>query len=150
MKKISGLLMIALLITGNAISQNTKAPQQVKDAFKQKFPDAKNVSWEMEEGEWEAEFKKDTDSYSATFSEEGKWKETEKEITEKQVPETPMKALKAKYGDAEIEEISRVESEDGISYEFEIEQNEQVTEVLIDANGKILKEKKETEDDDEN
>lgn len=143
--KISGLVIGLILISCN---QKTEVSQKAKEAFKNKFPEAKNVSWEMEEENvWEAEFKMNGQLYSANFNNDGEWKETEIEIEEIDLPIAVEDALKSKYPEVEIEEFSKVESESGTSYEVEFKENESTREVVFDSDGNVIQSK--TSDDDE-
>lgn len=151
LKIISGVFLVTALFafaTGGG-----KAPQKVKEAFAKKFPTAKKVKWEKENGtEWEAEFKMNSVEYSANFLEDGTWKETEHEIEEKDIPQNVKASLASSFPGYEMEEAEISESENGTVYEFEIEKGETEMEVAIDASGKIVKQEvkkdKDKEDND--
>jgi uncharacterized membrane protein YkoI len=116
-----------------------KVPQKVKDAFTQKFPDAKSVKWDKEsQNEWEAAFKMKRMKYSANFTNDGMWKETEHEIEEAQVPSNIKKSLMEKFKGYTIEESEISETPQGMVYEFEIKKKETEMEVALDASGKVV------------
>ena len=131
-------------------SDSKNPPEKVFSAFKAKFPDAKKVEWEMEnDSEWEAEFKLNGKEYSANFSAEGEWLETEYEIKESEIPSNIRAILNQSFSDYEIEELEVAETPSGKSYKMEIEAGEEEYEVTIDTKGNLTKKKESEEHDDE-
>lgn len=149
MKKLVGLavLSITMSMTFVACAQN-KVPQNVKTALQQKFPEAQNISWVKEGGrEWEAEFKMNGTDYSANFDTSGNWKETEKEIEQAAMPPEVKNALEQNYPNASVKEVFKIEKSEGIFYEFEIQNNGEGTEVVMDSQGNIQKKIEDEEDE---
>lgn len=147
MKNLILTMVLTLTISTVSCAQEKDVPQKVKTAFNQKFPNAKRVSWEMEdETEWEAEFKMNGKEYSANFSLNGEWKETEYEIKKSEIPANIRAILDQNFDDYDIEEAEIAESASGKSYEFEIEVGKEEFEVVIDTQGKLTK-KKESDDE---
>lgn len=151
MKKLPMILVLSLTISTVACAQKkSEVPQKVLSAFNAKFPSAKKVSWDMEEAdEWEAEFKMNGKEYSANFSLDGMWKETEYEIKKSEIPANIKALLDQNFTDYDIEGAEIAETASGKSYEFEIEVGEEEFEVVIDANGKLTKKKEADEEGDE-
>jgi uncharacterized membrane protein YkoI len=154
MKTIKVLLAVVLTSAMFSFcSAGEKVPQKVKDAFIKKFPTAKSVSWDKESAnEWEAEFKMNKMEYSANFSDDGIWKETEHEVAEKDLPAAVKKALSDGFPGFKTEEMELSETVSGTVYEFEIEKGDTDMEVAIDASGKVIKQemKKEESDKEDN
>lgn len=144
---LSGLLLLGL----QACAQVTP-PQAVKDAFQQKFPDAKKVDWGKEDAnEYEAEFKLMGTEMSANFDEQGNWMETETGLKKKEVPAEVMKAMQENFPSGKFNELAKIEKPDGKTYyEAEVEQNEKTTEALFDGSGKMVSKKVLDEEDEEN
>ena len=153
MKNVIFLSLLALTVTVQACAQASKSvqvPEAAKTAFNQKFPNAKKVKWELEqEGEYEAEFRLDGQEYSAIFTANGEWKETEHEIQRSEIPQGILAILDQHFTDYKIEEAELAETASGNAYEFEIEVGEQDLEVKIDAQGHLTQQKTD-DDDDEN
>lgn len=146
------LIGIALLFTSLAAcgQTGTDAPKEVRSAFTKKFPDAKKAEWEMEsESEWEAEFKLNGKEYSANFTTDGTWKETEYEIKKSEIPATVKNTLDKEFAGYDIEESEISETADGKVYEFELEKGETVMEVAISTEGKVVKKELKEEDEKE-
>lgn len=140
------MLMSASLFAGTV---KKDVPKVVKDAFAKKFPNAKSVSWDQENAsEWEAEFKMDGAEYSANFTNDGAWKETEHEVKQNDVPQNVMASLKKEFPGYGIKESEISETAEGMVYEFEINKSGKTMEVAIDKNGQIVK--KESADQEEN
>ena len=148
MKKLSLLVVLVLTATLQSFAQD--APTKVKDAFNKKFPNAKSVHWDKENAtEWEAEFKMDGKEYSANFGTDGTWKETEYEISEKELPTVVKNTLSKTFKGYDVERAEVTETPKYKAYEVEIEKGETTMEVVIDEHGKVLKKKVESEDDEE-
>jgi len=148
MKKPIGILTLFVSVTLLSCAQDT--PTQVAEAFKTKFPTAKSVKWEKEnEKEWEAEFEMDGKEYSANFSLDGTWLETEHEIKNNELPEAVKMTLKNEFEGYEIEEIEISEKTNATAYEVELEKAEQTLEVVFDAAGKVLSKKEVIESEEE-
>ena len=65
----------------------SEASAEVRSAFEEKFPQAKDVQWEQTKtAKQEAEFTLNGEEMSATFSQDGTWLETESEIEESDFP----------------------------------------------------------------
>ena len=89
MKTLIASISIAFISAGivSFTTPQTKAiPEIVKTAFTKKFPSVKKVDWEKEsDSEWEAVFKMNRIEYSANFTTDGKWLETEHEISKNRI-----------------------------------------------------------------
>lgn len=152
MKKLVFVMLgVAMALTQACAQSKHDAPQKVKSAFAQKFPDAQKVKWEMEEeNEWEAEFKLNGEEYSASFATDGTWKETESEIEASALPSAVTNTLKKEFGEYKIEEAELSETPKGKFYEVELEKGETDIEAVISANGKLIKKEIEKEHDGDN
>lgn len=114
-------------------------PGQVKTAFVNKFPSAINIEWTREKViEWEVEFELNTIEYSASFDSEGNWIQTEQEIKVDEVPLHVMSTVHAKYPEYTIEEAEVLDKPEGIYYEFEIKNNDQELELIINPDGELI------------
>ncbi|BFN38061.1 PepSY-like domain-containing protein [Fidelibacter multiformis] len=145
--KLFALAFAILSIT--ACAQKTTAPENVVKAFSQKFPDAQSVKWNKEnESEWEAEFKMDSEEYSANFSTDGVWMETEYEIEQSAIPANVKQTLDSEFADFEIEGAEISETSEDTVYEFALEKGEQKMEVAIAPDGIVKKKEVKTEKED--
>lgn len=139
----------SVLILSQACAQ-TNAPTEVTTAFSQKFPTAKKVKWDKEnETEWEAEFKMNGKEFSANFTSEGIWKETENEISEAEIPLAVKQTLESEFAGYKIEESEISETAAGKVYEFALEKDESELEVGIAPDGKVLKKEVKNEDEED-
>lgn len=125
-------------------------PERVKLGFDEKFPGATGTTWRMENDlEWEATFKWKEKEYSANFSNEGKWLETEHMIMETEIPSNIRAILDQNFLNYRIEEPEIVETASGIYYEMEIETDKDVLEISIDSKGVLTREKENDEDNED-
>ena len=152
----TSILIIAavLLISFSASGQSEKnVPANVATAFSQKFPDASKVKWGKEgDKEWEAEFKMNEKDYSANFDNAGAWKETEYEITVKEIPAAVKATLDKDFAGYKVAKSEVSETQEGKIFEFALSKGIEKLEAAIDAAGKVLTKepvKKEKEDKEE-
>ena len=137
------MLLSAAIISNASFAQKIdaqKVPADVNSAFKAKFKNATNTSWEMENtNEFEADFKLNGEKVSACFDNTGKWLETETEIKVSELPALVKATLNTDFEGYKIIEASKVESaKNGKCFEAEVEKGEESIDVLITAEGKIL------------
>ncbi len=141
------VMLAASVISLSACGQKLKekdVPTGVISAFKQQFSDAKDVDWEMENGNYEAEFKSGKTEQSAVFDAVGKVLETEAEIKVNELPASVLEYISNKYKGEKIKEASKITGVAGaVSYEAEVHDKD----LIFDSNGKFVKEEVENDDD---
>ena len=128
-----------------------KVPATVLSNFKKQFSAATKTQWEMEEADFEVNFKNGGVEYSAKYDKQGNWLETEQEINNTELPVAVKSALEKEFPKAEIEESEKVSyPKKATVYEIEIEKGKQKFEVQFSAEGTLLKKeeihKKESKD----
>ena len=150
MKRVTILMAVVIIVLSQACAHtNSQVPAKVKAAFNQKFPDAKKVKWDKENAnEWEAEFKMNGKEYSANFTSNGTWKETEYEIKKSDIPAAVKQTLDNDFAGFDIEEAEISVTPGGKVFEFALEKDEVDMEVAISSNGKLLKKESKKEDKD--
>ncbi len=149
MKNLSLVGMALVLLSFTACGQAGKGvPEKVKTAFTQRFATASHVKWSKEnDSEWEAEFKMDKKDYSANFSNNGEWMETEYKISTDEISAAVKATIQNEFDGFKIEASELSETADGKMYEIELGKGENLVEAIIDTNGKLIK--KETIQEDE-
>ncbi len=132
---------VLALISLTACSQ-TNAPQNVLNAFNQKFPNAKEVEWGKEGADiWEAEFELSDKDMSANFNLKGEWLETESELAKKDLPESVKTTISTAYKGYKIKEIGFTETPKYKAFEVEVKKGKELIEVVLNGFGKIIKTK---------
>ena len=143
MKRVIMIFVLATIISLSGCNQRldaTKVPADVKIAFTEKFPGA-TAEWVKENSnEYEAEFKVNEKSASANFLTDGSWVETEMEINNIELPQPAADAMKAKYADATVLKVYKIDNAKGeTTYEAEIKTGGKKEELVLTADGMIVK-----------
>jgi hypothetical protein len=117
-----------------------KVPATVQANFKKQFAHATKMQWEMEEADYEVNFKDNGTEFSAKYNKDGGWLATEQEIKKTELPATVQQGLDKEFPKAELEEVEKITYPDHkIAYEMEIEQGKQKLEVQFSTDGQLLK-----------
>ncbi len=150
---VKKLILISIIcFTGiNIYSQNLKeseVPSAVKTKFTAMYPNVSSAKWEMENGNYEAEFKENNTETSVIFESNGTYVQTEVEIPVSSLPVGVNDYVTKNLAAKKITEAAKITSASGtISYEAEIGNKD----YLFDSNGSFLKmdsDSGDTEDDD--
>jgi hypothetical protein len=141
-------IFICMLLSAAAYSQNideSQVPAAVKSGFTSMYPAVTGVEWELEHGNYEAEFKENKTETSVIFDESGKHIQTETEIPVSSLPETIKSYVSSKLDNKKISEATKITAADGeIKYEIGIKN----TDYLFDSGGNLLKSETEKDDSD--
>jgi hypothetical protein len=134
-------IFFSITLLFSIISFATEAPKLVKEAFAKKFPSVTSIKWEKENAkEYEASFKLDKMNYSANFSIDGTWLETESEIKTAELPVEIIATIKQKYSNWKIVSASKIEHvKNGIQYEADLQNGKIKKEVIFSSKGVIIK-----------
>src|SRR4051794_38735785 len=113
MKKVSSLFLTFLLVATSIFAQKSikgdKVPGLVKSALLQRYPNAKDVTWELEKGNYEANWGgKSKEDNSVVISRSGNVIETMKAIEISELPQPAIAYVKQHYKGAKITEAGRV------------------------------------------
>jgi len=153
MKKIIFLLVTLWLTGGAAIAQKLtvdKVPAQVRQAFMKKFPTVYHYTWEMEDQNYEVNFKLEGKEASANFDPEGNWLETEIEIAHSELPQAILDAIQRDFPGFKTEEAVKGETpEKGTFYEVQVEKSEEEYEATYSESGELLTKKLIKEEEEE-
>lgn len=159
MKKLIIILSVTSFVCGNISAQDIKesdVPAAVVSAFKKQYPNVKEVEWEKEGDNYEAEIelvqvpmdgkgKKREVEKSLEYTATGELVKTEEQIEIKALPAAINDYVNKNYPGKKIKEASKITEANGtIKYEAEVEKQD----LIFDANGAFL-DKEATKDDDD-
>ena len=120
--------------------QDKDVPVIIKSAFQKQYPDAKEVKWEKENGNYEAEFELKETEHSALFDASGNIIESEVEISSDALPANVKEYVSKNYSGQKIKEAAKITDAKGtVTYEAEIKGKD----LIFDSNGNFIKEVKE-------
>ena len=156
MKKIVSIIAILFAMTTASFAQKEKdekgekgekeskekvsIPAAVKNALAKKYPAATKVTWEKENGNYEANWGgKGGEDNSVQFTPSGDFIEIVNAIPVSQLPAPVAVYIKAHYKGAKITEAGKVTDAKGkISYEAEVNRKD----IIFDENGNFVKAEK--------
>jgi hypothetical protein len=139
MKKLIVLAFAITSISLGAYAQQkvsaSKVPPAVKTSFAKQFPGTK-VSWELENGNYEAGFEQQGHEMAALFQANGALIESEVEIKISELPATVTDYVKSHYKGSKIKEAAKITKASGeVNYEAEVNGKD----VIFDSNGNPVK-----------
>lgn len=147
MKKIS--LIIALVATGWHVQaqkiEQQNLPVAVLQNFTKLYPDVVNVKWELEDGNYEGQYKKNDIQSEVVFSSTGTFIQAEKSLNSPHdLPAAVLASLKKDFSGFNYKDAEIVTIADGQTlYEVEALKAAISYELIYEANG-TLKEKSES------
>lgn len=135
-------MMAACLMTGSAFAQHVPEkdiPVAVKSAFQKAHPDAKEVKWEKEAGNYEAEFEQNKTEQSVLIDVQGTILETEIEIAVSELPQAARDYVSQHYKGQTVKEAAKITNAKGVvTYEAELKGKD----LIFDTKGTFIKEAK--------
>ena len=148
MKSKTLFTLAVAFFTFSAFAQDVKeseVPAPVKAAFAKLYPNVKDVDWEKEGANYDAEFEVNKTESSVVFAATGNLLETEIEINVSALPKSASDYLAKKYPKNKIAEASKITDAAGtVTYEAEVGDYE----LIFDSNGLFIKEIKEDKEKD--
>jgi|ERR1017187_2197143 len=146
MKKILSLMVISILLNSATFSQNNEqhekinVPAIVKSPLYKKYPEAKKVTWEKENGNYEANWGGNSgEDNSVQFTSSGGFIEIVKAIPINELPKQVFTYVNEHYKGSKITETGKVTNTSGkTSYEAEVKGKD----VIFDENGNFIKAEK--------
>jgi hypothetical protein len=142
-------LAIAILFSASMFAQEKEGkmekevkmnvPAVVKTAFAKDFS-GKKAKWEMENDNFEAEFKMDGNNASAVYDKTGHKMEVEQDIKTKDLPASTLAYLKANYSKNKINEAAKITNDKNeVTYEAELSEAGKSFDVLFTEKGEFIK-----------
>ncbi len=119
------------------MKKHVTIPSAVKSALSKKYPDAKNVTWEKEKGNYEANWGgKSGEDNSVQYTPSGTFIEIVNAIAVNQLPASVSTYIKQHYKGAKITEAGKVTDAQGkLSYEAEVHGKD----IIFDENGNFVR-----------
>ncbi|MDD3037656.1 PepSY-like domain-containing protein [Bacteroides sp.] len=132
----------------NDDDESISVPVELQNAFASKYPNARNVKWEIESGYYVADFHNGYD-ISAWFTSNGIWHMTETDIPYSKLPETVKSSFeKSEYKDWKKEDVDMFERQGlEIVYVIEVENQNQEVDLYYSEDGILIKTVVDTDDD---
>lgn len=139
MKK-SAILLAAMFAATFANAQKNSdkdVPAIVKATLQKNYPDAKEIKWEKEKGNYEAEFEVEETDYSLLIDASGNVLETEVEIKSDALPVKAKEYVSKNYPGQKIKEAAKITDSRGlVTYEAAVKGKD----LIFDSNGNFIKE----------
>jgi hypothetical protein len=148
MKKLVVIFAVFLIACSAAFAQTIstdKVPAVVKQAFTKKYPKATDAKWEMEDKDYEVNFKLNGVESSANFDATGKCLESETEITFDALPQAVKDAIAKSFAGYKTGDVSKVVSKKKVLYEVDLTKGKEKLELQFNNDGKVEKRKIEIE-----
>jgi Protein of unknown function (DUF2874). len=121
-------------------SPTVTVPELVKKEFAKKYPSVTNVKWSLEKaGEYEAEFNMNKKGMSVVIDEKGNLLEVETEIKVTELPQAINATIAKDFPGYKINECEKIEAKGIVSYELEVQKEKIEYEIVLNADGKLLK-----------
>lgn len=136
------LVIVTFLLSVTFLSANGQksVPENIKKEFMQKYPEAKVVKWDNEEGnEWEAGFQLNGKEMSASYDMTGRWLESEAAITFDMLPPAAQNTIKTDYSGFKPVETLILENPQMKGYEVVLKKGNNRVTIVFKSDGTILK-----------
>ncbi len=126
-----GLMTMATGCDDNYIPENNYV-----QAFRQMYPEASRVEWEIKRGYEVAEFRYQNKEMEAWFGSNSEWVCTKWDIRRSDVPAVVMNALNAsEYGSYKLDDVDMFHNPEGLFYVFEMEKGGRDYHCMFDEAG---------------
>lgn len=141
MKRIIGLLIFSFFI-GNISAQDINqrnVPAVVLNAFQLKFPNASDVDWELENGNYHIDFELNNKDNEAVLDYRGKLLKHKQDLYISEIPKNVLETIKSKVQFFDIKDADLLTENGETVYKINFEIDDKDHDFWISENGKLLK-----------
>ncbi|HHG83246.1 MAG TPA: hypothetical protein ENJ82_00725 [Bacteroidetes bacterium] len=135
-------MLLSLTGSAQSVIREKQVPPLVLEEFAYRFQDAEHIVWKQQgEQYYWAEFKQGNVLTQVIYHPNGRWEQTEREISYRQMPDSARAYCRLNYADYQAKMTKKVSTRRyGILYELQIVGNQKVVEMTFDMHGKLLDE----------
>lgn len=148
MKQIIALLILSFF-AGNTFAQDIQqknVPAVVLNAFQLKFPNATDIDWRLEKGNYRIRFEVNNKDNELYLDDRGNALKHHQDLYGSEVPESVLKTIKSKVALFDLDDADCITEGKNIVYEINFEISGKDNDFWINEKGKLLKYKKELKD----
>ena len=142
-RRFFSLLLLIFLLNSVSFAQIREVPESVKEAFSTQYPNVDSVKYEDNIVSVQVHFTQNGERMKASYTNKGRWKETEKVWSFEQLPaEVKDGFSKSKYADWEVSETKIVYRPGGIErYRVKVGKNDlQKKYLFFNKTGRLMEE----------
>lgn len=110
-------------------------PPQVSTGFLDRNPEIEHATWEQDGENYIANFEKDGKKMRTKYNYDGTWIADFILIDISEVPEVITKKVETEHNNKNVEEVYKLESEDGIRYQLSVSDGTEETSLRFDEEG---------------
>lgn len=148
MKRIIGFIVLVFFV-GNTLAQNisqSNIPAVVLNSFQLKYPNAEDVSWKMEDGNYSIKFEVNGKFNELYLDFKGKFLKYHQDLWGSEVPQLVINTIKSRVKYFDLNDADLIKEGNEIYYEINFELDGKDHDFWIDEKGKLLKYRRELKD----
>lgn len=115
-----------------------RVPSVVRNSFKQEFPNAKDVEWELENTNYEVDFEIGDVDYQALVASNGNILKYKHKISSTPLPEAILSKISSNYGATSIDDTDILNINGTIYYQVELDDVPNDKHIVFDENGEVV------------
>ena len=134
---LTGLILLSVF----SFAQVREIPESVKETFTKQYPQAENVKYEDNLVSVQVHFQQNSEHFKASYTNKGRWKETEKDWSFDKLPEAVKDGFqKSKYADWKVTDTKIIYRPGGSDrYRIKAEKNDvQKKNLSFNENGRLV------------
>lgn len=116
----------------------SQVPSVIVNSFKQGFPKASDVEWELKGELHEVEFEIGFVEYKARYNNTGKLTWLKQQIKANELPAEINAAIQKEFSGYRISDVEKIDEQGTISYKMELKKMNEEWKVIFDSKGKML------------
>ena len=142
MKKNLLISAFALFFSvGEAFAQDIpqrQVPETVVNSFKQAFPKARDIDWEMDGDMYKVEFKTGVrNDHDVWFDKAGEQTRHEEEVSEKELPNAVTSKIKSEFTGYRVDDVKKI-TQGKVTYTLEVKKLKEEWKLVLDADGNVV------------
>jgi uncharacterized membrane protein YkoI len=134
--------LISILSIAQDIQQKN-VPAVVLNAFQLKFPNATEMQWKLEKGNYRIGFEVNNKDNSLVINDKGRLLSHQQDLYVSEIPKIVMETIQSKVAFFDVNDADKLEENGTIVYKIYAKINEKSHEFRLDDKGKLLKYTKE-------
>jgi hypothetical protein len=148
MKKIMKTLIgMAFCVAGISLSAKAQdipqnqVPSVVLNALQVKFPNAKEVEWELKGDQYKADFEVGKRDHDVWIDKTGNIKKHKEDFPKSELPQAIGQALEKDFKTYKLDDVDKLDQEGKITYEVKLESESEDLKIMFTPEGKVLEKK---------